>query len=116
MTRGNWKYGVATGNQYYQWWKTSGTKPSAGGGRTAGVWSTSGENVRKVGWGMIAEHALSSSSQMLVSTGKTTVGGLTYAGVPIGSNPYSIVGASNALQTTTDSYIYSSPASTTTSI
>lgn len=116
MTRGNWKYGVATGNQYYQWWKTSGTKPSTGGGRTAGVWSTSGENVRKVGWGMIAEHALSSSSQLLVSTGKTTTGGLTYAGVPVGSSPYSVVGASNALQTTTDSYIYSSPASTTTSI
>jgi hypothetical protein len=116
MTRGNWKYGVATGNQYYQWWKTSGTKPSTGGGRTAGVWSASGENVRKVGWGMIAEHALSSSSQLLVSTGKTTTGGLTYAGVPVGSSPYSVVGASNALQTTTDSYIYSSPASTTTSI
>lgn len=115
MSRGNWKYGVAASDQYYQWWKTAGTKPTVGGGRTAGVWSSSGEKVRKVGWGMIAEHSLNSSSQQLVSTGAAT-GGLTYAGIPVAGSQYGVNTSSNALLTTTDSYIYTSPPSSTTSI
>ena len=45
---GGFKYNLLTTNQYYRWWSINGTQPTAGGGRTAGVWSTTGESVRKV--------------------------------------------------------------------
>jgi hypothetical protein len=45
---GGFKYNLPLLSQYYRWWSITGTQPTAGGGRTAGVWSTTGESVRKV--------------------------------------------------------------------
>ena len=85
MTRTpSFRYNQGTNSPYYRWWLTSGTRPG-GGGRTAGIWATSGEAVKKVGWVMALPFShLSGVSPQIVSCGavSATVGGLTYAGTP----------------------------------
>jgi hypothetical protein len=50
---GGFKYNLPTTSQYYRWWTPTGTQPTVGGGRTAGIWSTTGEAVRKNGFAII---------------------------------------------------------------
>lgn len=47
---GGFKYALPTTSQYYRWWIPTGSQPTVGGGRTAGIWSTTGEAVRKHGF------------------------------------------------------------------
>jgi hypothetical protein len=47
---GGFKYTLPTSSQYYRWWTPTGLQPTVNRGRTAGVWSTTGEAVRKHGW------------------------------------------------------------------
>jgi hypothetical protein len=47
---GGFKYNLPTSSQYYRWWTPTGLQPTVNHGRTAGVWSTTGEAVRKHGW------------------------------------------------------------------
>jgi hypothetical protein len=50
---GGFKYNLLTTSQYYRWWTSTGTQPTTNGGRTAGIWSTTGEAVRKNGFAII---------------------------------------------------------------
>jgi len=47
---GGFKYTLPTTSQYYRWWIPTGLQPTVNIGRTAGIWSTTGEAVRKYGW------------------------------------------------------------------
>ena len=47
---GGFKYALPTTSQYYRWWIPTGSQPTVGGGRTAGIWSITGEAVRKHGF------------------------------------------------------------------
>ena len=46
---GGFKYNQLTTSQYYRWWQNTGKQPVTNGGKTAGIWSTAGEAVRKIG-------------------------------------------------------------------
>jgi hypothetical protein len=50
---GGFKYNLSTPSQYYRWWTPTGNQPNGGGGRTAGIWSTTGEAVRKNGFAIL---------------------------------------------------------------
>jgi len=92
------KYNLPTTSQYYRWWQNTGSQPTVGGGRTAGIWSTSGEAVRKVGWIMPAVFDWKSDSPLASCGAGNAAGtiGLTYSGsVTTGSSVTTANGASD---------------------
>jgi hypothetical protein len=54
---GGFKYALPTTSQYYRWWAITGSQPTTLAGRTAGVWSATGESVRKILFGFISIYA-----------------------------------------------------------
>ncbi len=77
------KYNLPTTSQYYRWWQITGSKPTVGGGRTAGIWSTTGEAVRRVGWIAPAAFDFKNGADNPISSCGPL--GLTYAGAGINS-------------------------------
>jgi hypothetical protein len=83
---GGFKYALPTTSQYYRWWAITGSQPTTLAGRTAGVWSATGESVRKIlfGFGSVyAPHAgtFNTSSHRIMLTCpnfSSTITGATY--------------------------------------
>ena len=80
---GGFKYNLPTTSQYYRWWQTTGSQPTVGGGRTAGIWSTTGEAVRRVGWIAPAGFDFKNGADNPISSCGAV--GWTYAGAAINS-------------------------------
>jgi hypothetical protein len=95
---GGFKYNLPTASQYYRWWTPTGTQPTVGGGRTAGIWSTTGEAVRKNGFAIITPFTYTTRTlSQLPSTVCPTIFGSLVLGVTYNnSSQVSIAGGGTA--------------------
>lgn len=117
---GGFKYALPTTSQYYRWWTITGLQPTVNMGRTAGIWSTTGEAVRKNGLAIITPFVYTSRTSLQLPSTVCPVNfgavvlGVTYNnGSPVsttaggtGNGMLWQTTSSNALNHSTNSYFY----------
>jgi hypothetical protein len=86
---GGFKYNLPLSSQYYRWWTITGYQPITLAGRTAGVWSSSGENVRKILFGIITPYTTNTNTAWNATTHSIFC---TCPIVPTANGPYNYVG------------------------
>jgi len=98
---GGFKYALPTTSQYYRWWTITGYQPTTLAGRTTGIWSTTGEAVRKHSFiidGPFSYKNVATISATVMPSTSTSGFGLTYNNRGAGLN--ATTGYSNLMSTT----------------
>jgi len=86
---GGFKYALPTTSQYYRWWTITGYQPTTLAGRTTGIWSTTGEAVRKHSFiisSPFSYKTVASISASVMPSTSTSGFGLTYNNSGAGLN------------------------------